>query len=123
MTKIKILAAAALVGVARTASAPTAADALVDRALSPEFSTERRIAVIRAISTAKVKESRTVSELGSVLTEKNQSLVQAALKTIAQLGSLAIRINLKQISLLATTDNTETAALARRIVERESSRH
>lgn len=62
------------------------------------------------------------SRIGSLLADKDEDVVRAALETIGKLGSPAIALNSVQIGRLAeTSTNKEFVALARQLLDRQIS--
>lgn len=115
------LSAVAARGIARMSdSQAIAADAL-DGMLSQTSSTARKIVAIKALSAAHIKDARLISHLGNLLSDNDQNVVHSALVAISELGVLAIRANLQQITdLTATSKADETVALAKQMLERQS---
>lgn len=114
------VAAVAARGVARMSDSQTIAADAVDKGLFQSSSTSRKLTVIKALSAAHIKNTKLTSHLGNLLSDKDQTIVHAALVAISELGVAAITANLQQITdLTASSKADETAALAKQMLERQ----
>jgi hypothetical protein len=117
------LAVTATFGAARMAnSRPEVVDALCG-ALLPANPLVRRRAAVRAIARERVINPRLNLLLGTLLADRNESMVREALGAIDRLGVDSITLNSVEIRRLAeTSGNPELVKLARQLLGREAVR-
>jgi hypothetical protein len=118
------LADAAAYGVARMVDSSADASSSLIRILSQKGPTEKKIAVIKGISAARVTDTKTLANLANALEDKDEVVVAATLQAISALGPQAIGLNLRQITGIAEiSSDKDDAALARQLVVQFNARN
>ncbi len=111
------LASRALFGVARMASFRIAASEAMNKSLLQTDPYDRRMAAVRAIAAARVTSPALVRSLGSLLDDKDATLVHTILEAMEELGGSAIAANIDQLNhVINASSDSESVALARRLV-------